>query len=1144
MEFRVLGPLEVIRDGRRVALGGAKPRGALALLLLHAGEPVSAERLAVALWGEDAPASAIKTVQVHVSRLRKALGEPERLVTRPAGYLLRLEADELDLARFERAVADGRAALEAGDAHRAATLLREALALWRGPALADVISLPFAQGEIARLDEQRLAALELRIEADLAAGRDDQLVVELQRLVVDHPLHERLHAQLMLALYRAGRQADALEAYRAAHRLLDDALGVTPGHDLRELHQAVLSHDPQLAVPAARRERLVERHNLPAARTSFVGRADELAAVLAAIERARLVTICGPGGAGKTRLALQAAHSMLDEAPDGVWLAALGGVSTPDAALDVAARTLRVRAADDESPVRALADGVRDRELLLILDNCEHVIDGASELADALLEQAPNVRVLATSREPLRVRGERVLRLGPLTAEDAVALFAQRAALVQDSFWLSPINEPVVHDICRRLDRLPLAIELAAAHSYEFDVKEIARRLEDGFTPSGVRGGEPRQRTLRATVDWSYQLLSDDQQTLLRQLAVFAGSFTPEAVQHICADPSLPDVGATLAALADRSLLATETLAGQYRLLETIRTYARDRLRESGDEPAITHRHAIWFATRTQHAIERLWGTESQHARPMLVADIDDIRRALEHCEPASEPAISLTAGLAAYARIWGGARETHTYIQRTLAALGQRPRIGPMAELLHWAVLYEQDIGAPERARELAAEGVKLCRELDDPGRLADALVTTGICERQSDPDHALRSLEEALDINRALRNQEGIAWTLNVLGELARERGDFGQAASHYEEGLAAAAALPGSTMTNLLGFNLGFCQLELGDLDGARTALTNAAHLARDEGEPYFLAVALSGLAGLFAAAGDHARCARILGAAARLLLDAGRPLEPVDGRASDRASATANAALGSEEFRELFEEGHDLPTAAAVELATGGNPEPETAAAPVPEHAPAADRVFVSDGGLSGEPPALARRRGDTAEPHERAHNAVTAGEPTQRVGRVLATVMFTDLVASTERAADLGDRRWIELLDQHEQMIRHLLQRHGGREIKTTGDGFLALFDGPGRAIRCATAAAEQVKELGVEIRAGLHAGECELRGDDVGGIAVHIGARILGQAGPGDVLVSHTVRDLTAGSDIKFSDRGERQLKGVPGEWRLYAVVR
>ena len=321
MDFRILGPLEVRSDHGAVALGGVKPRAVLAMLLLNANEPVSAERLAIALWGEDAPANAAKTVQVYVSRLRKALDDPEIVATTPAGYRLRVDADELDAERFERLVEDGRRALDAGQPEHAGTILREALALWRGPPLADLAFEPFAQTEIARLEEQRLSALEARVEADLAAGRHAALVGELQQLVAMHPTRERLAGQLMLALYRCGRQTDALEAYREARRGLVDEVGVEPGPELRRLHEAILRQDASLEPPAVLAELPDE---LDTARAPpLAGRDAELACLRERWERARggtgaLVVLSGQHGIGKSRLAAELANEVHREAADVV----------------------------------------------------------------------------------------------------------------------------------------------------------------------------------------------------------------------------------------------------------------------------------------------------------------------------------------------------------------------------------------------------------------------------------------------------------------------------------------------------------------------------------------------------------------------------------------------------------------------------------------------------------------------------------------------------------------------------------------------------------------------------------------------------------------------------------------------------------
>ena len=323
LEFGILGPLEVRADGRAVQLGGARPRAVFAMLALHANQPVSAERLALALWGEDVPPSAVKTVQVYVARLRKALGDPNVLVTTPAGYRLRVRPGELDADRFERLVADGREALADGRAEHAAARLREALELWRGPPLAEVASAPFAPAEIARLEEQRLAAVELRVEADLAAGRHAELVGELQQLTSQHPWRERLHAQRMLALYRSGRQADALEAYRHAREVLVEQLGIEPGPELHDLHEAILAHDPGIDAPPTTRSGAAAARDapgdgqLPVPPNATIGREHDLADLTERLRASsvRLVTLTGPGGVGKTRLALEAARSVEEELP-------------------------------------------------------------------------------------------------------------------------------------------------------------------------------------------------------------------------------------------------------------------------------------------------------------------------------------------------------------------------------------------------------------------------------------------------------------------------------------------------------------------------------------------------------------------------------------------------------------------------------------------------------------------------------------------------------------------------------------------------------------------------------------------------------------------------------------------------------------
>src|SRR5215211_2719415 len=494
MEFSVLGSLEVRAGGRPLSLGGAKPRGVLAFLLLHAGEPVSAERLALALWGDEAPASAGRTVQVYVSRLRLALGGDCGLLTTPAGYLMRVDDDELDLDRFERLVADGRRALAEDAPERAAAALDEALSLWRGPPLGDLGSLPFAARELARLEEQRLEAVELSMQAGLAAGRHAELVPELRQLAREHPWCEQLHAHLMLALYRSGRQADALEAYRRAREVLAEELGIEPGAELTELHAQILAHDPGLA---------------------------------ARLHAVRLLTLTGPGGVGKTRLAIDAARAAEPDFADGARFVTLAAQRRAEDVPIAIVGALGATLLDGESAEQAVERFLSRRHLLLVVDNCEHVL-GIAPFLGRVLESCPRVTVLATSREPLALQAEERRPVPPLPDDDAATLFAVRARAHDPELDLTDGNAAAVADICRRVDGLPLAVELAAARCALLSPAEIARRLDAALGALGpaARDAPARHQTLRATIDWSHELLTDDEKACFASFAVFSRSST------------------------------------------------------------------------------------------------------------------------------------------------------------------------------------------------------------------------------------------------------------------------------------------------------------------------------------------------------------------------------------------------------------------------------------------------------------------------------------------------------------------------------------------------------------------------------------------------------------------------------------------
>jgi DNA-binding SARP family transcriptional activator len=453
MQFRLLGPFEVCAGARPIRISGSKPRAVLAVLLLRAGQAVSAEQLAQSLWGEDAPRGATRTVQVHVSRLRRDLGDPGWLERAAAGYRVTLEPEQLDLARFERLLEAGRQALDAREHERAAGLLRDALALWRGPPLAEFADLPFAPAEIERLEERHLEAVSLRMQAELALGRHAQLVAELRELTKRHPWHEQSHAQLMLALYRSGRQAEALEAYQHARSDLVDALGLEPGRELSELHQQILAHDPTLAAPTPVPH---ASRGVPAPPNRTIGRAGELETVTEQLRGTRLLTLTGPGGVGKTRLALEAAR-----AADDACFVSLAALTQPAEVPTAILQAAGVSPVFGETGEQALQRAFAARTTLVVLDNFEHLL-GAAELIADWLAACPAITVLATSREPLGLHAETCHPVPPLDADsDAVTLFGERARARAPDADLA--DERAVAALCRRLDGLPLAIELAAS---------------------------------------------------------------------------------------------------------------------------------------------------------------------------------------------------------------------------------------------------------------------------------------------------------------------------------------------------------------------------------------------------------------------------------------------------------------------------------------------------------------------------------------------------------------------------------------------------------------------------------------------------------------------------------------------------------
>lgn len=670
---RVLGPLEVWRDDAVVPIGGPKARLTLAVLLAHRLSVVSMDRLADALWGDLPPASAVATIQSNVSRLRKALAPDVDIVARAPGYVLEARTDSVDAARFEDLA---RAASIANTSAAVVELLGSALALWRGPAFDEFSDLDWARGEAVRLEELRLVAMEDLVDARLALGEAGPVVGELEGLVVDHPLRERFWRQLMLALYRSGRQAEALRQANQLRVFLGDELGLDLSPAARELERRILADDPTLLVADARPDdaRPGEDGALRASRpaadaTRFVGRDDDLEAVQRLLETDRLVTLVGPGGVGKTRLALRLAAMSTGISGQEPCIVELAATRDERTAIQAIAGALDVQQRQHLTLDATLVEFLRDRDLLIVLDNCEQLVETLAPFVDRVRISCPGVTVLATSREPLGLAGERTWQVGPLGlpdvdaqlpeavgAAEAVQLFVDRASAAYPGFALTADNAAAVAEICRRLDGLPLALELAAARLRSMGPSALAERLRQHSNVLGAsqRGADGRHRTLRDTLEWSYELLTRSEQQLFARLATFVGGFDLRAAEHICAvgDDS-GNVADLLANLVDKSMVQLVDLdEPRYRLLVTLREFGLERLAQRRERSDLRARHVAWYVQVARDGAAGLAGPDEAIWISRLDRDFENCREA--HASAVlvrdTESAVTLVASLREFA--------------------------------------------------------------------------------------------------------------------------------------------------------------------------------------------------------------------------------------------------------------------------------------------------------------------------------------------------------------------------------------------------------------------------------------------------------------------------------------------------------------
>lgn len=854
MEISLLGPLQVrLDDGSIVDLGGARLRALLIRLALEAGRIVTQTALVDAVWAEEPPANAANALQALVSRLRRG-GVP--IEGHQAGYRLAVAADAVDAYRFERLA-------EAGD-------LERALELWRGPALADVAGAEFARAPIARLNELHLSVLEGRLDDRVTAGRVD--VAEVEELVVAHPLRERPVHLLMRGLAGQGRHAEALAAYDRYRELVADQLGSDPSPQLAELHLAILRQE---VAPAA----VAVRTNLRSTRTSFLGREDDLLKVGELIGGSRLTTLIGPGGSGKTRLAIESARDALSRFPDGVWLVELApvveGAEVPQAVLGVlGAREHKLRTdphlAEPRDPTERLVAMLRDRRVLLVLDNCEHVITAAAILADQLLGDCPDLRMIATSREALGIDGEVLWPVEPLHLAEAVRLLRERARAVVPAFAIDDASRPHVVEICRALDGMPLAIELAAARLRTMTPAQLAARIDDRFRllRGGSRTALPRHQTLRAVIDWSWDLLDADERAVWQRLALFAGGATLEAAEAVCSS----DVLDLVTALADKSLVRPE--AGRYQMLETIREYGLERLAESGNERRARLAWAEYFVELAERAEPGLRSPDQLHWLAVYEAEHDNmhavLRWAISHGEVLL--ATRLIAHVGWYWWLRGYRGEGAALVSEILAMPGEAPPGLRALTCLYGAVGaveaftdFEQANIWLTMARDLAAESddahpmLRLIGPMQalmnagaagmpealaefepffaDPdlwvSSLARAFHGHSLLNLGGDPRVAAEDFAIALAGFRTIGDRWGMGMVLDALSTIDSQRGDHAGAARHAREAITAIEPLGAKEDQVQLRLRLAWAQWLQGEDEQAALMIEAAGQFAERVG-----------------------------------------------------------------------------------------------------------------------------------------------------------------------------------------------------------------------------------------------------------------------------------------------------------------------
>jgi predicted ATPase/DNA-binding SARP family transcriptional activator/DNA-binding CsgD family transcriptional regulator len=992
----LLGGFSVSVGEHKVEEGAWRLRKAaslIKLLSLAPGHRLHRERAMDLLWPESGKKAASNNLRQTLHVARRTLHPDPEIASR----LLSVSGEQLLLCSQGQLWVDVDALEEAADTARRSqdpSAYRAAIELYSGELLPEDRYEGWAESRREELRQRFLSLLvELaRLYEDRAAEEDLTAALQaLQRALAEEPTNEEAHVGLMRLYALLGRQGEALRQYGRLSEALSSALGGEPSASTRALREEIaagrfpgdstrLPSEPD-GEPTGETSAGARAHNLPAQRTSFVGRERERLEVKRALAMSRLLTLTGAGGSGKTRLALEVARDLVGAYPDGVWLVGLAPLSEGALVPQAVARALKVPEQPGRSLTETLVDALREKRLLVVLDNCEHLIEAAAQLADALLSACPHMRILATSREALCVEGELVWRVDPLSVPEAgpdthrapaagelaryeaVRLFVERARLRLPHFELTEENAGAVARICRRLEGMPLAVELAAARVRTLSVEQIAQRLGDclKLLRGDSRTAAPRQRTLRATLEWSYNLLSEKERVLLRRLSVFAGGWTLEAAEEAAGtaeDVGEEDVLELLSKLVDKSLVVAEASARgveRYRLLEPVRQYARERLEESGETEAFRRWHAEFFLVLAEEAAPQLTGAHQRDCARRLEAEHDNMRAALSwSLEREPETALRIAGALARFWQMRAQFFEGSAWLEAALRQ-SDRAEAATRAKLSSEAgtfAFYRADF---DRAIVLHGEALERYQEVGDDGGVAFALLCLGAqYSEKGDPESAAPYLEEALAISRRIGDKPNTAGSLHNLAEVERQRGDYGRAKALGMEGISLAREMGDKwRVARVVGW-VGLAAVWSGsEYDLAEGLLEEALALDRELGCWSYGAYCLESFAGLAGARGQWARAARLWGAAEALRTDIGAPRPMDDTRLLyERSVAATRSQLGEAAWEAAFAQGMTMSADEAAEYALSEEVAPGASEGP-------------SAGGKSDEPlttdPLSARER---------------------------------------------------------------------------------------------------------------------------------------------------------------------------------------